>query len=254
MAGNRSGKRGKSGSAKGTVPRGGDSRAPSKRAKPKTTKEKLAETRRRSEAAKKAAATRARNAADKAADAGATKKGVRLTVAQQHLRDAAVIACLDAGWSQADTARELGCTTKTVQNAKKRMLESPSPLDTAPVQWVEQRMKGLLRSARTYRALALAVLEVHPPAAIGALKAADAVEARLDDMLIQMGKLPEDLSQLAAQAEMERVQQAMVECMEEVVAGERTPEEARDFFETLGSPESELAAISKGGDDGDRGD
>lgn len=244
MSKNPGGKRSGPAKSKGSVPKDeGASKAPrtsaARKSRTAKARDAAALAKRRSEAAKKGAATRARNAADKAKEAGVSK-GVRLTMAQQHLRDSAVLACLEAGWTQQQTADELGCTTRTVLNARKRMEQQRSPLDARPVEWIEQRMRGMLRSIRDYRAVAYAAMEEHPSAAIGAMKAADALEARLDDMLIQLGKIPEDLSVLASQAEMERVQQAMVDCMSQLVAGKIKPTQAQRFFEQLGDPDREL--------------
>jgi predicted transcriptional regulator len=206
----------------------------------------------RSAAAKKAAETRARNAAERAKEAGATGTGQRLAAAEQQLRDAAILACLDAGWTQEEVAAELECTDRTVRNAIERSKRSRSPLEGRPVELVEQRLRALARAEQSYRVFAWANSERNPSVALGAMKAADAVAAQLDEMLIAIGKLPEDLALLRAQAEMERVQSEMVRCMREVESGERTPAEAVAFFEGLiESPEDELARLTAVRDDGE---
>lgn len=156
-----------------------------------------------------------------------------LSQAQKALRDTAIVASLHAGMEVREVAKEFKITPRSVRRVFEAFELRPTALEKRPMEIVERLLRTYEQQMRNFAAVALDTLNRAPAVAIAALKGhADSLE-RYQMLLVDVGKVPENLETFRSEAEMERVGEMMFEKMREVAAGTCTPAEAQEFFHSV---------------------
>lgn len=175
-----------------------------------------------------AAADRAAARAERAA-----ARGARLNSAQTKLRDAVIIARHAQRASWGDIAREVGISARQCQRVVEAAQAVPSPIEETPMALLETLARDFARSIATYESMAFAWADTNQAAALGARKAADDTRGRLAQLLQDVGKLPSNLELFRSEMEMMRIAEEMGNVLAGVRDGEKSPEEAIEFFRAL---------------------
>jgi transposase-like protein len=171
------------------------------------------------------------------ADGGAGPYG---SAAERALRDAAVIARLTLGWTQAEVAREFGISERTIRAIRDRAGRSRSPLDEAPVALVEDLLRALRQLYADLVALAFKYEDRNPPSAIGALKQSRECLADLVSLLRAVGKLPDNLGVFALERDLLHLGDVVLIELEKVASGETTAAEAVEFVRAVVAARGEV--------------
>ncbi len=198
-------------------------RAPKRTAKTPTKTRKARVPRTASEAAEKAAAKAKANAAT----------GRNVTIMQRQLRDTAIRARDAAGWASLMIADEFGITDRQVRRVLAGGAKLPSGIDDAPMEILEDLLRGFRGSIASFEAMAFDYRESHPNVALGAKRAADDARDRYAHLLSVTGKLPNNLELFRAESVLRRLADEMIDAMVKVEQGEMSGADAGAFFRSL---------------------
>jgi hypothetical protein len=175
---------------------------------------------------------RARQAAARKATAEAKAKGAvgrGGSLNQRVLRNSAIVASAWAGVPQKRIAQEFGITDRMVRMVLADYEAQPSGLDHRPMEIVEDLSRLYRSTYRDFFALAARYEESNPTAAVGARRQARDTLADWITLLAAIGKLPTDLEVLATQADLLRLGDLILQYVDAVEQGERTPAELAEF-------------------------
>jgi hypothetical protein len=193
------------------------------------------------------AGAKAAAAVERAKKAGAL--GPNGTDAQRAIRDAAIMAGLTAGHTQAEVAAELGVSVRTVQAVKASADKRPSLLEQVPMDILRELLASSRERIASFEAMAHAHAASNPSVAVAAKKGAMQAEERLVELLAALGKLPGNLETFRAESVLRQVADEMLDVMSGLKDGEVTVEEAHARWlaivadsERPGSPRIEQAA------------
>jgi len=177
------------------------------------------------------AAEHAEKAAATAKAKGAT--GGKLSVMARQLRDTAIRARDAAGWTSPMIADEFEITDRQVRRVLADGKKMPSGIDDAPMEILEDLLRGFRGSIASFEAMAFDYRESHPNVALGAKRAADDARDRYAQLLSVVGKLPDNLELFRAESVLRGIAKEMGELMPKLEAGEITATEASAFFRSL---------------------
>jgi hypothetical protein len=138
------------------------------------------------------------------------------------LRDSAIIAQAFAGASHADLAAEFGVSERSVRDIVGNFHKRPSLLNTPPLAIVEDLIALTRSMVGEFQAMAARTEETNPAVALGAKRQARESLSDLVVLLASIGKLPTDLEVLAAQADLLRMGDLILEHVEMLQRGEIT--------------------------------
>lgn len=176
-------------------------------------------------------ALKANKAAKEAKKHGAT--GRHLGAVRQSLRDTMIVARVAQGVPYAAIAAEAQVSVRTVEEVVKRTRKIRSPLDRTPMELLEDLVRLFELDAADFEAMAALHMADQPNVAVRSKRAAVETRKAFAELLAHVGKLPTDLELFRSEMEMQQIGERMVEVMQAVVAGEKSAEDAYEFFRQI---------------------
>lgn len=178
----------------------------------------------RSSAAKPKVRKAAQEVKRQAKARGAT--GPRLPKHLRRWRDAAILAGLAGGDTQASVAQEFGMSVRAVERLVAERKRVPTGLELRPMAILEDFLREYHVLIADFEALAAANVEKRPGIALSAKRQVRETRRELIEFMAMVGKLPTNLELLRSQAEIRRIAETMREKLHQVMTGEVTAEEA----------------------------
>lgn len=150
----------------------------------------------------------------------AIPKGRHLTVAEKNLRDSLIMQRKAQGWSWDEIAEEAGISPSQCKRAhanRKRAL--PPSLDMDPLDLLRSIIDGFQSSIGDFEHMALGYAERHPSAAVGAKKAANDARWRMTVLLQAIGIFPRELGTMRHVVEVRETAQKFLDLFDRLDAG-----------------------------------
>lgn len=179
--------------------------------------------------AQRTAATAAKRA--KASKATGSMRGHR--GAKRLLRDSAIVARVQAGVPTSTVAAEFEVTQRTVQRVVERFDAAPTLLDARPMEIIERMLRRWQRMIADFEGLAYRYADSNPTAALGAKKAAADAANELTRLLVQVGKMPENLEYFRTTAEVRHLMRGLMLRLDRLEDGEITGAEVADYVRDI---------------------